>query len=88
MLVITGIFENGRFIPDNPVSIPQKRKVKVTIEEESEDRAHITKNSSGSLNRNIEHSAFGRLQNYANPSLIKEEKGAWEAAVAEKYDLH
>jgi len=35
MLVITGIFENERFIPDNPVSIPQKKRVVVTIEEEN-----------------------------------------------------
>ena len=34
MLVITGIFENERFIPDRPVSIRQKKKVIVTIEEE------------------------------------------------------
>ena len=34
MLVVTGIFENERFIPDRPVSIPQKKKVVVTIEEE------------------------------------------------------
>jgi hypothetical protein len=27
MLVITGIFENERFIPDRPVSIPQKKKL-------------------------------------------------------------
>jgi len=33
MLVITGIFENERFIPDKPVSIPQKKKVIVTIDE-------------------------------------------------------
>ncbi|MCL2138321.1 MAG: DUF104 domain-containing protein [Treponema sp.] len=33
MLVITGVFENERFIPDKPVSIPQKKKVVVTIEE-------------------------------------------------------
>ncbi|MCL2721092.1 MAG: DUF104 domain-containing protein [Treponema sp.] len=33
MLVVTGIFENERFIPDNPISIPQKKKVIVTIEE-------------------------------------------------------
>ena len=33
MLVITGIFENERFIPDRPVSIPQRKKVTVTIEE-------------------------------------------------------
>jgi hypothetical protein len=35
----------------------------------------------------IKHSAFGRLKNYANPSLIPEEKGAWERATAEKYAL-
>ena len=34
MLVITGVFENERFIPDRPISIPQKRKVIVTIEED------------------------------------------------------
>ena len=33
MLVVTGVFENERFIPDKPVSIPQKRRVVVTIEE-------------------------------------------------------
>jgi len=36
MLVVTGVFENERFIPDRPVSIPQKRKVVVTIEENSD----------------------------------------------------
>jgi len=35
MLVITGIFENERFIPDRPVSLPQKKKVVVTIEEQT-----------------------------------------------------
>jgi len=34
MLVITGTFENERFIPDRPVEIPQKKKVAVIIEEE------------------------------------------------------
>ena len=33
MLVVTGVFENERFIPDKPVSLPQKKKVIVTIEE-------------------------------------------------------
>ena len=33
MLVITGVFENERFIPDKPISIPQKKKVTVTIDE-------------------------------------------------------
>jgi len=36
----------------------------------------------------VKHSAFGRLKAYANPSLIPEEKGAWERATAEKYALH
>jgi len=34
MLIMTGIFENERFIPDNPISIPQNKKVVVTINEE------------------------------------------------------
>jgi hypothetical protein len=33
MLVVTGIFDNERFIPDKPVSIPQKKKVTVTIDD-------------------------------------------------------
>jgi hypothetical protein len=33
MLVVTGVFEDKRFIPDSPVLIPQKKKVIVTIEE-------------------------------------------------------
>ena len=81
MLVITGIFENECFIPDKPVSIPQKKKVVVTIEEQSEEGAH----TSGSSKEYVEHSAFGRLQAHANPSLISEEQGAWEAAAVEKY---
>jgi hypothetical protein len=36
MLVITGMFENERFIPDTPMIIPQKKKVTVTIEDEDE----------------------------------------------------
>jgi hypothetical protein len=34
MLVITGVFENERFIPDSPISIPEKKNVTVTIDEE------------------------------------------------------
>ncbi len=37
MLVVTGIFDDEKFIPDNPVVIPQKKKVVVTIEEEKDD---------------------------------------------------
>jgi transcription elongation factor len=43
MLVITGIFENERFIPDKPVSIPQKKKVRVTIEEHTAEASSTEK---------------------------------------------
>ena len=33
MLVLTGIFENERFIPDRPISIPQGQRVTVTIDD-------------------------------------------------------
>ena len=56
MLVITGIFENERFIPDRPVSIPQKKKVLVTIEEENPVEAE-EKNA-------IRHEAFNRFMQY------------------------
>ena len=41
MLVITGIFENERFIPDKPVEIPQKKRVMVTIEDEKPRFDHL-----------------------------------------------
>jgi len=43
MLVITGIFENERFIPDRPVSLPQKKKVIVTIEEHTAEASSTEK---------------------------------------------
>ena len=33
MLVVTGMFENERFIPDTPISISQRKKVTVMIDE-------------------------------------------------------
>ena len=43
MLVVTGIFDNERFIPDRPVSIPQKKKVTITIDDtETETPAEDT----------------------------------------------
>jgi len=75
MLVITGIFENKLFIPDEPVTIPQKKRVIVTIEEE-EIKESV---------KSVKHSAYGKLNAYANPSLIPDEKGAWEKATVNKY---
>ena len=37
---------------------------------------------------NVKNSVFGRLNAYANPSLIQEETNAWENAVAEKYAVY
>jgi hypothetical protein len=36
----------------------------------------------------VNHSVFGRLKAYANPSLMKEEENAWEKAAAEKHAIH
>jgi hypothetical protein len=33
MLVVTGYFDNEKFISDSPVSLPQNKKVTITIEE-------------------------------------------------------
>jgi len=43
MLVITGFFENERFIPDMPVSIPQNKKVTVTIDDEKDIKLELEK---------------------------------------------
>jgi hypothetical protein len=43
MLVVTGIFDNERFIPDTPIAIPQKKKVVVTIEDNVDNYAKIKK---------------------------------------------
>jgi predicted DNA-binding antitoxin AbrB/MazE fold protein len=37
MLVITGFFENGKFVPDNPVSLPEKTRVLIKVEETAEE---------------------------------------------------
>ena len=41
MLVVTGVFEDERFIPDKPVSIHQRKKVVVTIEEEKPEMTNL-----------------------------------------------
>jgi transcriptional antiterminator len=38
MLVMTGFFHNEKFIPDEPIAIPQNKKVTMTIEEKEEQR--------------------------------------------------
>ena len=36
MLVVSGFFDNKTFVPDKPISLPQGKRVKITIEEEKE----------------------------------------------------
>ena len=43
MFVITGTFESGRFIPDQPVSIPEKKRVKIIIEEQTTSAEKLPK---------------------------------------------
>jgi len=53
MLVITGVFENERFIPDTPVEIPQKKKVVLTFEAEKP-----AETGEGSVKRNEAFQSF------------------------------
>ena len=53
MLVITGIFEDGRFIPDKPVTIPEKKKVKVIVEDHLADASGIEKTTEWSIEKRI-----------------------------------
>ena len=55
MVVVTGVFENERFIPDEPVSIPQKRKVIVTIVE----KPVVT-----DTKKDLKHKAFTSFMQY------------------------
>ena len=43
MLVITGVFENERFIPDKQVEIPQKKKAVLTFEDETSHDTEIAR---------------------------------------------
>jgi len=74
MLVITGIFEDGRFIPDKPVNIPEKKKVKVTIEEHTADSPKVEKAVEWSIKERIAaaESLVGVASN--NPMSLEEIK--------------
>jgi hypothetical protein len=65
-------------------------QVEVIVLPVNDKTATVASSPSGSydVKKPVKHSAFGRLKAYANPSLIPEEKGAWEKATAEKYALH
>ena len=57
MLVITGVFENERFIPDKPVEIPQKKRVVLTFEEETSNKETEGRNAK-------RNEAFQRFMQY------------------------
>ncbi len=71
MLVITGFFENKTFFPDNPVSIPQNKKVTVTIEEEPEK---AVKHFSEAEKDRIRKSLFGVLPSNIDLDKEREER--------------
>ena len=64
MLVITGVFENERFIPDKPVNIPQKTKVKVTIEEHTAEISRTEKLEGTEGKNKRKNEAFNRFMQY------------------------
>ena len=65
----------------------QVEVIVLPVDELKSNQASSASGSDASI-KPVTHSAFGRLSAYANPSLIPEEKGAWEKVAAEKYALH
>jgi hypothetical protein len=63
MLVITGIFENERFIPDKPIAVPQKKKVTVTIDDElpsTEERRAVRRSAFDKCRLDMSDFTFNR----------------------------
>ncbi len=71
MLVITGFFDKGMFFPDTPVSIPQNKKVIVTIEEETEKPVKHFSEAEKDL---IRKSMFGVLPSNIDLDKEREER--------------
>jgi len=72
VLVITGVFENGRFIPDKPITIPEKKKVKVIVEDHIVESSRIEKTVEWSVEKRIAvaESLVGVASN--NPMSLEE----------------
>jgi hypothetical protein len=43
MLVITGFFEKGKFVPDTPISLPEKTKAVIQVENTNDTLPIISK---------------------------------------------
>ncbi len=71
MLVITGFFDKETFFPDTPVSIPQNKKVIVTIEEEP---GQSVKQFSQAEKDLIRKSLFGALPPSIDLNEAREER--------------
>jgi len=67
-----------------PLSFHDTQVEIIVLPLDNQEAGRTTPSSSMPVN----HSSYGRLKAYANPSLIPEEKGAWEKATAEKHALH
>ena len=72
MLVITGIFEDGRFIPDKPINIPEKKKVKIIVEDHNFETSYTEKTVGRSIEERISlaESLVGVASN--NPMTLEE----------------
>jgi hypothetical protein len=81
MLVVTGVFENERFIPDMPINFPQKKRVVVTIEEQYDEWGHLAEGKLFSIAETA-----GIAGEWKNGISISDNiKSAWaEAAVAKE----
>ena len=51
MFVVTGVFDNERFIPDKPISLPQNKKVVITIDDTAKETS-IKQNPNGKIQFN------------------------------------
>ena len=74
-LTIQGYYDGTNIRLLEKIVAKPNQKVIITIMDEFVEPAK----------RTPKQSLRGILSEYANPVLIKEEKGAWERAVAEKY---
>lgn len=75
MLALQGYYDGKAIQALETIQAKKNQKVIITILDEFVEETPNKK----------EYSARGRLSEYANPKLQKEEKTAWKKAVVEKY---
>ena len=81
MLAVPGYYDGAAFQALEHAAVKPNQRVIITIMDDFVDSAQ---KADAKRLRKIEK-LCGSLADYANPSLIEKEKGAWERAVVEKY---